>query len=359
MAQRRKLPNGTGSIERVLYTPQGKRRVNQYRARAYKTRKDLGFFKTYNQALEALLHYKGTDTTTVPTFKEMYEQYKSTQSYKKLSPKVQGRYDTQFSEFEELHDIPLNEIVYSQLQKIIDDKEERGYYKRNKKGEMQHHKYSYSQLKLLKILVSKVYKQALRDGYIQTDLSNLLIIGGVKKKRVKEIFTKQEIDQLTASIPHNPNARHVLVMTFTGMRTGEYLGLKSNHIDFDKNTITDFGIKTEEGIERKLFIHPTIKDTLSELVNESSSGYIIEQNSQAIKYDKYFYDEIYYPALKAAGVKEKIPYTCRYTFATIAHNSGVDDKALQKLMGHVDFNVTANSYIQDLDDFIFTELQKI
>ena len=33
MAKRRKLPNGTGSIERVKKTPQGKTRLNQYRAR--------------------------------------------------------------------------------------------------------------------------------------------------------------------------------------------------------------------------------------------------------------------------------------------------------------------------------------
>jgi len=31
--KRRKLPNGTGSIEKVELTPQGKKRVNQYRAR--------------------------------------------------------------------------------------------------------------------------------------------------------------------------------------------------------------------------------------------------------------------------------------------------------------------------------------
>ena len=68
---------------------------------------------------------------------------------------------------------------------------------------------------------------------------------------------------------------------------------------------------------------------------------------------------MYYPALEKAGVEKKIPYTCRYTFATIAHNSGVNDKALQKLMGHTNFNITANSYIQDLDEYIYSELQKI
>nr|WP_279323832.1 tyrosine-type recombinase/integrase [Anaerococcus sp. AGMB09787] len=108
-----------------------------------------------------------------------------------------------------------------------------------------------------------------------------------------------------------------------------------------------------------MFIHPYIKDILMDLAIESKTGYIIEYEEKPISYDKIFYDKIYYPALEKAGISRKIPYTCRYTFATIAHQSGVDDKALQKLMGHTNFNITANSYIQDLDEFIYSELVKI
>ena len=57
--KRRKLPNGTGSIERVKLTPQGKTRINQYRARLpkEKRKKDIGFYKIYNDAMDALINY--------------------------------------------------------------------------------------------------------------------------------------------------------------------------------------------------------------------------------------------------------------------------------------------------------------
>ena len=186
-----------------------------------------------------------------------------------------------------------------------------------------------------------------------------LEIGGIKTKRQKEIFTKNEIEKLFSSIPTNPNARHIIIMIFTCMRTGEYMYLNRKQIDFDKNEIIDFGEKTNAGRNRKMFIHPKIKDILMDLAIESQSGYLIEEDGKALKYDEQFYNNIYYPALEEAGIKRKIPYTCRYTFATIAHNSGVSDKALQNLMGHTDFSITANSYIQDLDEFIYEELQKI
>lgn len=71
-----------------------------------------------------------------------------------------------------------------------------------------------------------------------------------------------------------------------------------------------------------------------------------------------FYEQ-YYDTLEKLEIKEKIPYSCKYTFVTIAHNSGVADKTLQSLMGHTNFNITANSYIQDLDEYVYSELRKI
>ena len=238
-----------------------------------------------------------------------------------------------------------------------------GYSKPIGNGEYKHTDYSKSSIKRLKHLVSKVYDVAIKNDLIQLDLSKYLEVGGVGIRRKKEIFTNEEIQKLYTSIPDNPEAMHVLNLIFTGFRTGEYINLTTNKIDLDKNQIIDFGEKTQAGRQRKMFIHPKIKDIMTYLVKESKYGHIVEAENQNgetyIPSDTTFYKKIYYPALEKAGVKKKIPYSCRYTFATIAHQSGVDDKALQKLMGHTDFSITANSYIQDLDEYIYKELQKI
>lgn len=363
MTGRRKLPNNTGSIERVKLTPQGKTRVNQYRARLPKSqkRKDIGFYKTYNQALDALLNYKEPDP--IITFAQLYDQYKKSTSFMKISERSQRRYDTAYLRFEELHDKNIHDIKYTDLQDVLDQMELEGYDKAIGNGEYKHTDYSKSSIKRLKHLVSKVYDVAIKNDLIQLDLSKYLEVGGVGIRRKKEIFTNEEIQKLYTSIPDNPEAMHVLNLIFTGFRTGEYINLTTNKIDLDKNQIIDFGEKTQAGRQRKMFIHPKIKDIMTYLVKESKYGHIVEAENQNgetyIPSDTTFYKKIYYPALEKAGVKKKIPYSCRYTFATIAHQSGVDDKALQKLMGHTDFSITANSYIQDLDEYIYKELQKI
>lgn len=363
MTGRRKLPNKTGSIERVKLTPQGKTRVNQYRARLPKSqkRKDIGFYKTYNQALDALLNYQ--DPKPIVTFSDLYEKYTSTNEFKKLSLRTKARYHSSYLKFEELHNTCIYDIKYSDLQDVLDQMELEGYEKALGNGEYKHEEYSKSSIERLKHLISKIYDIAIKNDLIQLDLSKYLVVGGVGIRRKKEIFTNEEIQQLYTSIPENPEAMHVLNLIFTGFRTSEYINLTTNKIDLDKNQIVDFGEKTQAGRQRKMFIHPKIKDIMTFLVKESKCGYIVEaekQNGETyIPSDTTFYKKIYYQALEKAGVKKKIPYSCRYTFATIAHQSGVDDKALQKLMGHTDFSITANSYIQDLDDYIYKELQKI
>ena len=165
------------------------------------------------------------------------------------------------------------------------------------------------------------------------NLAPYLEINGIKTKRYKEIFTKNEIQTLFRSVPNNPDAIHILIM------------------------IVNFGIKTEAGKNRKMFIYSKIRAILQDLCIDSQSGYLVEIDGNLL-YDQQFY-KLYYDALDKAGVKKKISYSCRYTFATIAHYSGVSDKALQKLMGHTDFSITANSYIQFDDDYIYKKLQKI
>lgn len=361
--KRRKLPNGTGSIERVRLTPGGKTRVNQYRARLPKSkgRKDIGFYKTYNDAMEALINYQ--EPRPIITFEELYDRYKASNSYKKLTEKTKRRYETSFARFEEIHQVSISDIKYSDLQDVLDQMELEGYEKTLENGEIKHMEYSKYSIERLKHLVSKIYTIAIKNDIIQLDLSKYLEVGGVGIRRKKEIFTREDIEKLYSSIPYNPNAMHVLNLIFTGMRTGEYMNLKTKNINLSENLITNFGEKTEAGRRRKMFIHPKIKDILTYLVDKSQSGYIVEiqkEDGEAHRpSDTSFYKKIYYPALKKAGVNKKIPYSCRYTFATIAHYSGVSNTALQRLMGHTNFNITANSYIQDLDSYIWQEFTKI
>ncbi|WP_299032432.1 site-specific integrase [uncultured Anaerococcus sp.] len=361
MAKRRKLPNGFGSIARVKKTASGNIRKNQYRARLSEKygRKSIGYFKTWNQAFDAIANYK--EPIKTETFKDFYLKFRSSTAFKKYVKSTQNRYDRAFERFEDLYDREIHTIVYSELQAVIDQMELEGYtYTKN--GELIHEDYSKSSIERLKHCLNKIFLIALKDNIIQYNPVQYIEVGGIKEKRVKEIFKQAEIEKLYQSIPYNPNARHVLCLIFTGMRTGEYLYLNKKNIHLNEHTITNFGIKTEAGRKRIMFIHPKIKHIMTSLYNESRTGNILEYNKSAIKYDSEFYNKIYYPALDKAGIKRKIPYTCRYTFATILYYSGVDPRVIKELLGHTSFEVAQKFYIQDkegMQEYMYEEFKKI
>ena len=157
------------------------------------------------------------------------------------------------------------------------------------------------------------------------------------------------------------------MMIFTGMRTSEYLNLKVNNFDLENDLIKNFGIKTEAGRMRIMFIHENIKKIAEQLVNESTTGYFVENihiSSQnpipSHPSDQTFRKSIFNKALETINLSsdDYTPINCRYTFATIAHMSGITDEALMKLMGHTSINITSKSYIQDIDLYIKSELKK-
>ena len=359
---KRKLPNGAGSIVKLGKVGKYKR-VSPYMARlpAYydenmkEKRKVIGCFKTYNEAYQAIVNY--VPDQRIETFGDIYSAWKNTKDFIKLTKNTQNRYERSFERFESLHDKPIVEIKYYMLQRIVDDMEADGYEKTDKSGEKKHCEYSNSSIQRLKHTLSKIYTYAMKNEIVTSNPSNLITVGGLGVQRKKEIFTKEEIKKLFLAINKYPFARHILVLIFTGMRTGEYYDLRTKNINLTQNKIFDFGEKTEAGKSRTMFIHPGIKQVLTSLFVESKTGYIFEKDQSHVSITM-FYDE-YYSTLEKLKIKEKIPYSCRYTFATIAHNSGVNDKTLQKLMGHTSFNITANAYIQDLDEYTFSELQKI
>lgn len=361
MAKRRKLPNGFGSIEYVPRTASGKKRINPYRARlpASKDRKDIGFYRTYNLAFEALKNYK--EPVKTDTFAELYMRFRETKKYKNYTKSTQNRYDFAFGRLKKFHDREIHTILFSEMQEIIDNMEEEGYTYQ-KDGQTIHEYYTKDSLNRVKFCLNQVFKIAIKDNIIRSNPVPELEIGGIKKKRKKEIFTSKEIKRLFDSIPYNPDARHILCLIFTGMRPGEYITLNQKNINLEENTITDFGIKTEAGKNRIMFIHPKIQNIVKELYYESNTGFILEYKQNPIPYDKVFYDNIYYPALEKADIKKKIPYSCRYTFATILYYSDVDMKVIQKLMGHENIEITEEFYIQDKEnmaEYIFQEFQKI
>lgn len=365
LAKRRKLPNGIGSITKIEKTTAGKKRLSPYQVRlpAYydiegkAVRKVLGYYKTYKEAYQALISYNGLDKKSDKLI-DVFNAYKKSKDFKDLSKKSQRKYNTSFSHFEHLQTRKIADITRYQLQQVIDERVNEGY-DTVVKGKPVHKEYSKSTIRQLKTTMIKIFDFALLNDIIDINIAKDLKVKGVinNTKKDKKIFNDGEINRLFTLREQIPFLNHILVMCFTGLRTGEYLSLTTDNINLDKNIISDFGKKTEKGIGRKVFILPNIKPILTDLIKQSQTGYIYEKNGRTVS-ENIFYQE-YYKALEDANIEQRIPYSCRYTFATRAYEMGVNKKAIEDLMGHTTFKITDENYIINQDEFIESEMQKM
>lgn len=57
-----------------------------------------------------------------------------------------------------------------------------------------------------------------------------------------------------------------------------------------------------------------------------------------------FRNRMYYPALEKAGVRKLSPHKARHTFASMLNKAGANKVYIQKLIGHANYAVTANTY---------------
>ena len=71
--------------------------------------------------------------------------------------------------------------------------------------------------------------------------------------------------------------------------------------------------------------------------------YLIIRSGQQVK-DSYFRQFISYPTQDQLKIIRRLPHTTKHTFATLLDLAGADTKAIQELLGHTDYTLTANIY---------------
>lgn len=352
MPKRRKLPNGIGSITK-LGKINGRNRVRPYMARlpsqydinGKETRPIIGCYKTYNQALESLLNYTAPADDKA-TLLEVFQSYKDDLDYNDLSHKTQVKYNSNFEHFANLHHTPINQISQYDLQTVINDRVKNGYDEIDQ-GKTIHKNYSKDTIRQLKTVLVKTYEHAIEKGIIQRNIAKDLVVRGEAEKgdQGKNPFTDEELLSMYNNRKKIPFLDHIIVMSLTGLRTSEYRNLKVTSIDLKNNIIEDFGIKTDTGKQRIVYILPSIRAIITELKAQSKSGYLYEKDGKHMSDTTFRKD--FQEALDQIGLPNHVPYDCRRSLATRAKKHKTKLRDISDMLGHKDETTTQKYYIID------------
>lgn len=272
----------------------------------------VGYFSTYDEAVDALHHAHQS-----LTLQEAYDMWLPSHA-KSVSNNTINNYGSAFAHLVSIYNVSMSDITYLQLQSIIDHMLSTGL--------------SYSSCKKVRTLISQLFDYAIINGWCTTNYAKFLNLGHNKPVRPHKPFTTQAINRLWRL--GSPLYDIPLILLYTGMRASELINLKARDINRKQRTIKITSAKTKSGI-RTIPIHDRIWPIIESRLD---AVYVIQEcrtySSLSREFDK---------AMKDINATHTT-HDCRHTFATRLDNEGSNYNAKRLLLGHASGNVTDGVY---------------
>lgn len=234
---------------------------------------------------------------------------------------------------------------------------------------------SKSQITMAVGILKNVFRNAYADGIIERDPTVALVRPKPKKKRERRALTLAEREQVVRVIGTHEHGMFLAVLYYLGLRRGEALGLKWEDFDFEENLVhvqrdIDYvGSTAQEGALKTAaadrFV-PLPGELLPILKQHRAFGpeYLFHTKDDK-PWSQNTYKRIWLNLMQDCGftterpkkenqhwandpidnLKSEItPHYFRHNYVTLLYETGIDPLVAMKIVGHTDYQTTANIY---------------
>lgn len=243
---------------------------------------------------------------------------------------------------------------------------------------------SKSQITLAKTILEEVFQHAYAEGILDRNPACSLIRPKAKKKEERRALTDAEVAGVMEAIRKNENGLFLAVLYYLGVRRGEALGLKWGDIDFEDAQVhiqrdidfmaeyhaTEGELKTETS-DRFIPIDPELLVMLADAkaMDEGEDEDYVFHTEDGLPWSQNTYKRNWLRLMHDAGCttdkewtdeqRAKMhrpndpinlweatltPHYFRHNFTTLLYKAGVDPLKAMKILGHKDYQTTANIY---------------
>lgn len=285
----------------------------------------------------------GAKQGVVHTLTEVYTEW-SLYHYRRIKPHTVSGYVEAWNKLQPLWDRPIEDLRFSDYQNIFDSPEISVL--------------SMSCQSKLKCLIGMLLRYAAAVMQLPVvDISKHLLLDGYRSKS-HEILSDEEIVRIFRYAKTNTELAHeariVALLIATGLRPNELFSLRPCDIDFERMVIYAPGSKTTAGKNRIIPVIPAVRlFFLYFYIHSRNSDHFILNRYNRKVILKGWRKKGFYPLMRELGINlpdnpHRIqPYSCRHTFASIAHRAGVEDGILTKMIGHTTIEFTEKVYIHE------------
>ena len=242
---------------------------------------------------------------------------------------------------------------------------------------------SKSQITMVIGILHGIFSTAYAEGILERDPTVALIRPKSSKKEVRRPLTDDETQRVLEVINNHPEGLFLAVLNYLGLRRGEALGLKWGDFDFTEDqvhiqrdldyacsTAQDGSLKTDAA-DRYVPIPPELKEKL--LPNKGGGDEYVFHTQKGKPLPHASFKRMWNRLMLAAGcvewreVKEGTsrpddilkcikplitPHYFRHNYVTMLYEAGVDPLIAMKIVGHTDYQTTANIYTHVRDEML-------
>lgn len=173
------------------------------------------------------------------------------------------------------------------------------------------------------------YTQILKRSF----LFNKEIVRTKKAKKLPEVFTKEEVREILATVQ---NVKHKLIlglMYSSGLRVSEVINVKVLDLDFKNKMLK---VRQSKGAkDRMTILSDKVVGVLEKYLKNKKSGDYVFESSRGGKLTERSVQKVFSQALQKSGIKKQAScHSLRHSFATHLLESGTDIRYIQELLGH-------------------------
>ena len=203
-------------------------------------------------------------------------------------------------------------------------------------------------------VLSQIFKRAYFDGVIASNPVERIERYKQQTNEPKP-FNKTEINKILKALPH-PHKEFFQFAFYTGLRTGELLGLRWEDIDID-NHVAHIRVNITSGKEkppktagsiRTVELHCLAVQALASIQSskffDSKRVFIDPKTMKEYKYADGLRKYTWKPTLEKLNIPYRYPYQCRHTYASMMLSSGKNPMWVAKQMGHSDWGMIRKVY---------------
>ena len=362
-----KRENGSGTIIRrkyvnsIKYTAYGPAKyVEDENGNIKLTRDRVGTYTTRKEAREALEQFIKHPTSKYNyTLREVYEDWKRS-AFADLKQSTQTNWTTSWAKIcdckdPDIADILMREITTSSIRGILD------YYANDRKDfdkegkEITIPALSKSYITKIKALLTQLCDYAMENNIIDRNYAALVRIPKMEAGK-KRAFTDLEFAKLEKGWANAPGGDACLVLCYTGFRVSEFCQLTRFSYD-PKAKVLRGGLKTDAGIDRVVPVHQKIQPIIERWYKASKGPLYPRPDGKAYNKDT-FLNGVWKPCMRSLGLPDDLtPHSARHTFGTRMSAAGARPEDIQRIMGHADYTMTANTYINQDDSTLKTAIE--